>query len=152
MFPRFIHISAGREVHSYSVLFPFCEYTTIYSCLSFWWLFRLFPLFLLLWNCLSEHFCICLLKHIWEGFSRVYTRNATGHMWLLALQHNINFFSKVIEQNYTPTSSAYHFLCSTSSSTLVLSNFLIFAKIVMSSFYPWIIPKPSWSYLSFQPA
>lgn len=43
MLPRFIHISAFREVHSYSVSVLWIYHTLcFFSC---WWIFRLFPVF-----------------------------------------------------------------------------------------------------------
>lgn len=54
MLPRFIHISSLREVHSYSVLFSFCDYLG----------FSIFSFFFCDEHRLSEHFHVCLPKHI----------------------------------------------------------------------------------------
>lgn len=98
--------SAYREVHSYSMLFLFCEYTIyVVDVFSYWWISRLFSDFFLFEHCLSEHSCICLLQPVYEDFSRVYSRGRTPGLQsvcCLALQYNVNLYLKVVEQNYPP--------------------------------------------------
>lgn len=126
-----IHTSSCRAVHLYSLLTLWIHQNW---GLSFHtrgtWVVSSVLLFL----CCFSNVLVHALWHLPTDFLRVFTRTrllAYRARGCSALQHNIRSFSKVVEQNYHLTNSV-RVLCFPPLSTLVLSAFLVCARVVYS--------------------